>query len=69
MPAADDGAPPRDLVIDATPAPGDSSDGAGSAMAPFALTALGAGAVAKFVSPALALEPLGIAVLAFVALR
>lgn len=38
-------------------------------MAPFALTALGAGAVAKFVSPALALVPLGIAVLAFVALR
>ena len=69
MPAAEDGAPPRELVIDATPAPGDSSDGAGSAMAPFALTALGAGAVAKFVSPALALVPLGIAVVAFFVLR
>jgi hypothetical protein len=58
-----EGAPPRELVIDATPAPGDSSDGAGSAMAPFAMTALAAGMLAKFVSPTVALVPLGIAAL------
>lgn len=61
----DDGAPPRELVVSATPAPGDSSDGAGSAMAPFALSALVAGVLAKFVSPIVALAPL---VLAFVVL-
>lgn len=62
MVAVDDGAPPRELVIDATPAPGDSSDGAGSAMAPFALTALAAGLLAKLVSPTVALVPLALAV-------
>lgn len=61
MAAVDEGAPPRELVIDATPAPGDSGDGAGSAMAPFLLTALAAGMLAKYVSPAVALVPLGLA--------
>jgi hypothetical protein len=61
MVTVEDGAPPRELVIDALPAPGDSSDGAGSAMAPFAVTALVAGALAKFVSPTVALVPLGLA--------
>jgi len=56
------GAPPRELVIDATPAPGDSSDGAGSAMAPFALAALAAGVLAKVASPTVALVPLGLTV-------
>ena len=60
-------APPRELVIDASPAPGDSSDGAGSAMAPFALTALLAGALAKYVSLTVALVPLALAVVVLVA--
>lgn len=58
MGAVDEGAPPRELVIDATAAPGDSSDGAGSTMAPFALTAIVAGLLAKYVSPAAALLPM-----------
>jgi hypothetical protein len=62
MVVVDEGTPPRELVIDATPAPGDSSDGAGSAMAPFLLTALAAGLLAKYVSPSVALVPLGLAV-------
>jgi hypothetical protein len=64
MTAIDEGASaaPRELVIDATPAPGDSSDGGGSAMTPFAVTALAAGLLAKFASPTVALVPLGIAV-------
>jgi hypothetical protein len=55
--------PPRELVIDAKPAPGDSSDGGGSAMAPFALSAIGAGVLAKFASPTVALVPLAAALL------
>lgn len=61
MSPADESAPPRELVIDAAPAPGDSNDGAGSAMAPFALTAIAAGGLAKFVSPTAALVPLAVA--------
>lgn len=61
MAAVDESAPPRELVIDPMPAPGDSSDGAGSAMAPFALTALAAGALAKLVSPTAALAPIALA--------
>lgn len=68
MDGASEGAP-RELVIDATPAPGDSSDGAGSAMAPFALTALGAGLLAKYVSPTVALLPLGLAALVLLVRR
>ncbi|MBX3188960.1 MAG: hypothetical protein KF819_18210 [Labilithrix sp.] len=45
------GDPPRELLVDAAPAPGDSSDGSGSAMAPIVLTALVAGGAAKLVSP------------------
>jgi len=62
MTAVDDDAPPRELVIDATPAPGDSGDSGGSAMAPFVLTAIGAGLLAKYVSPTVALAPLVVAV-------
>jgi hypothetical protein len=62
-------APPRELVVDCTPAPGDSSDGAGSAMLPFVLTALAAGALAKYVSPAAALVPLAIAVVVVIIRR
>jgi hypothetical protein len=67
--AGNEGAPPRELVIDAAPAPGDSSDGAGSAMAPFALTALVAGGLAKFVSLTAALVPLGVAVVVLLVRR
>ncbi|MDB4938785.1 MAG: hypothetical protein JWP87_5757 [Labilithrix sp.] len=68
---ADEGgsAPPRELVIDAASAPGDSSDGAGSAMAPFAMTALASGVLAKFVSLTVALVPLGLAVVFLVVRR
>lgn len=55
------GALPRELVIDAAPAPGDSSDGGGSAMAPFALIALAAGLLAKYASPAVAIVPVVVA--------
>lgn len=61
MAAVDEGAPPRELVVSITPAPGDSSDGAGAGMLPFVLTALAAGLLAKYVSPAAALVPLAIA--------
>jgi hypothetical protein len=61
MAAVEEGAPPRELVIDATPAPGDSGDGAGSAMAPFMLTAVAAGLLAKYVSLTVALDPLALA--------
>lgn len=70
MAAVDEGGdgPPREIVVDAKPAPGDSSDGAGSAMAPFALSAVSAGVLAKFISPTLALVPVAIAIV-FVLLR
>ena len=55
--------PPRELVVDAKPAPGDSGDGGGSAMAPFALSAISAGVLAKLVSPTVALVPLAAALL------
>ncbi len=54
---------PRELVIDPTPAPGDSGDGGGSAMAPFLLTAVTAGLLAKYVSPLVAVAPLALAIL------
>ena len=60
--AVDDALPPRELVVDATPAPGDSGDGGGSAMAPFALGAIAAGVLAKYASPTMALVPIGIAI-------
>ena len=62
--AADDALPPRELVVDATPAPGDSGDGGGSAMAPFALGAIAAGVLAKYASPTMALVPIGVAIVA-----
>jgi hypothetical protein len=57
-----DAPPPRELVIDATPAPGDSSDGSGSGMAPFVFTAFAAGLLAKYVSAPAALVPVGVAI-------
>lgn len=55
-------APPRELVVDARPAPGDSSDGGGSAMAPIAVPVLVAGLLAKLVSLTAALVCLGAAI-------
>jgi len=48
-----------ELVIDARPAPGDSSDGGGTAMGPIAVPVLVAGALAKFISPTAGLVALG----------
>jgi hypothetical protein len=59
---------PRELVVDAKPAPGDASDGAGGAMAPFALPALAAGLLAKFVSPTAGLVAL-VASIVFLLIR
>jgi len=43
--------PPRELLVDAKPAPGDSSTGSGTAMAPFILPVMAGGLLAKLVSP------------------
>lgn len=63
-----DDTPRRELVIDAEPAPGDSNDGGGAAMAPIALPVLAAGFAAKFVSASAGLLVLGAAV-AFAVIR
>lgn len=42
---------PKELVVDAKPAPGDSSDGSGGAVAPIAISFAAAGLLAKFVAP------------------
>ena len=55
--------------MDAAPAPGDSSQSSGTAMAPFALTAVGAGLLAKYASPAAGLAGLGVAVVLFLVMR
>jgi hypothetical protein len=65
----DEGEIPRDLVVDARPAPGDSSSGSGTAMLPFVLTAVVAGGLAKYVSPATGLFGLGAAVAILILLR
>jgi hypothetical protein len=61
-------APPRELVFAPAPAPGDSSDGSSSAMAPIVVTVAVSGAAVKFVSPTAGLVCLGVAVL-FLVLR
>jgi hypothetical protein len=62
-------APPRELVVDPQAAPGDSGDGGGTAMAPYVMTVLGAGALAKYVSPAVGLVGLLGAIAVLLALR
>src|SRR5262245_33173052 len=42
---------PKELIVDAKPAPGDSSDGSGGAVAPIAISFAAAGLLAKFVAP------------------
>jgi hypothetical protein len=44
-------APPKELIVDAKPAPGDSSDGSGGAVAPIAISFAAAGLLAKLVAP------------------
>jgi hypothetical protein len=44
-------APPKELIVDAKPAPGDSGDGSGGAVAPIAISFAAAGLLAKFVAP------------------
>ena len=56
-----------ELVIDATPAPGDSSDGGGTAVGPIAVPVLAAGAIAKFISPTAGLFALGAAAVFWIA--
>lgn len=62
-------APPRELVVDAKPAPGDSSDGTGTAMAPFAVPVVVAGLLVKYVSPSVGLAGLAVSIAVLVALR
>ncbi len=69
MTTSDEDAPPRELVVDAQPAPGDSSDGSGSGMAPIVVTVLVAGGLAKLVSLTAAGVALGAAVLIFIMRR
>lgn len=54
--------PPRELVIDAKPAPGDSSDSGGTAMAPAALTVIAGGVLAKYVSVTAGLLGVGVGI-------
>lgn len=61
--------PPPELVVAPEPAPGDSSDGSGSAMAPVVVTVLASAAVAKLVSPLAGLACVGAALLFFVVTR
>jgi hypothetical protein len=60
---------PRELVVDARPAPGDSSSSSGTAMLPFVLPAVVAGLLAKYVSPTMALVGLAASILAVIVLR
>jgi hypothetical protein len=61
--------PPRELVVDAQPAPGSSSDGGGSTMAPVLITVASAASLAKFVAPTAGLFALGAAAVYFVVNR
>lgn len=63
-----DTAPPE-LVVDARPAPGDASDGQGTAMAPALLGALASAGLAKLVAPWVGLAAAGASVVLFLALR
>lgn len=47
---SDESPPPRELVLDVDPAPGDLSQMSGPAMAPVVLSVLVAGALAKYVN-------------------
>lgn len=66
-PAAD--ALPAELLVDAKPAPGDSSSGSGTAMLPFILPVFAGGALARFVSPTAGLLAFGASVAVLLLLR
>ena len=59
-------APPRELVVDAKPAPGDASAGSGSGMAPVVLPVLAAGFLAKYASLSAGIVALGAGVALYV---
>lgn len=61
--------PPKELVLDPARAPGDSTDGSGSAMAPIVIAVLAAGAAAKFVAPLAGLAVVAVAIVYFVGTR
>lgn len=58
-----------ELVVDAKPAPGDASDGSGTAIGRIAVPIGAAALLAKFVSPYVGLAGLGAAVVLLVVLR
>lgn len=60
---------PTKLVVDAKPAPGDSSSGSGTAMLPYVAPVFLAGGLAKFVSPTVGLLSLGGSVVLLLLLR
>lgn len=51
--------PPRELIVDAQPAPGDASSGSGAGMAPIVLPVIAAGFLAKYVSLSAGIVALG----------
>jgi hypothetical protein len=57
------------LLVDAKPAPGDQSDGSGTAMAPFLLPVVAGGALAKLVSPLAGLAGFVLAIALVLVLR
>jgi hypothetical protein len=62
-------AAPKELVVDAKPAPGDQSSTSGTAMTPLVLPAVVAALLAKAVSPAMGLVGLGVGVVVLLVLR
>lgn len=60
---------PTELIVDAQPAPGDASDGSGTAIGRIAVPIGAAALLAKFVNPYAGLAGLGVAVVALVLLR
>jgi hypothetical protein len=61
--------PPKELVIDARPAPGDATTGSGTAMAPFLFPVIVGGALAKWVSPTAGLAGFALVVALLVVTR
>lgn len=60
---------PRELIVDAKPAPGDQSDSGGSGMAGIVVPVMAAGFLAKLVSPLAGAVALGAGVVLFIARR
>lgn len=64
--STDEPDPPRELVVDAQPAPGDASSGSGSGMAPIVLPVIAAGFLAKYVNLSAAIIALGAGIALYV---